>query len=191
MIAYLFWHKPREGVDQERYEQAAQGFHRSLQRASPAGFRCSALLRAGSVPWLEGQGWCEDWYLVDDFCALGVLNEAAVAVGHRSAHDQVAGRYGGGSGGIYKLIEGRCDSIDHPLAVWVSRPHGATARGLGDLLGDGMDRERASLWRRQMVLGPAPEYCLLTGEAPAGVSTTRLPAGWEASLQQREVIFDG
>jgi hypothetical protein len=192
VIAYLFWHAPRrQEVDRDSYEQAAEGLHRSLRRSRPAGLLRSALLRAGSVPWLEGQGWYEDWYLVEDFCALGVLNEAAVAVGHRSAHDQIARRYGEGAGGVYKLIEGGCDSIDHSLAIWVSRPAGAAARGLGDMLGDGMDHERASLWRRQMVLGPGPEYCLLAGETPAGVSATRLPTGWKASVQRREVIFDG
>ena len=41
-----------------------------------------------------------------------------------------------------------------------------------------MDPEHASLWRRQFVLGPAPEYCLLAPEAPAGVAPTRLPEGW-------------
>jgi hypothetical protein len=59
------------------------------------------------------------------------------------------------------------------------------------MLGDGMDRERASLWRRALVLGPAPEYCLLAAEPPAGVSPARLPQGWQAGVQRRDAIFGG
>lgn len=191
MIAYLLWHRCRQEADPQAYERAAQRFHRSLRRSPPVGLLRSALLRASEAPGLPGEGWYEDWYLLEDFCALGVLNEAAVAAGHRSAHDEVARRYESGAGAVYKLIEGTCDSVAHPISIWVSRPPGAVAPGIGDMLGDGMDRERASLWRRQMVLGPAPEYCLLAGEAPAGVSATRLPAGWKASVLEREVIFDG
>lgn len=189
MLAYLLWHRPRQGADRAAYEQAAQRFHRSLRHAPPAGLRRSLLLRAGELPWLAGDGWYEDWYLLDDFCALGVLNEAAVAAGHRSSHDEIARRYASGAGGLYRLIEGGCESIAHPLGIWVSRPPGARAPGVGDLLGDGMDHERASLWRRQLVLGPAPEYCVLAGEPPAGVSATRLPEGWQASVLAREAIF--
>lgn len=147
-------------------------------------------MRAASLPWLAGEGWCEDWHLLDDFSALGVLNEAAVAAGHRSAHDEVAGLYGGGAGAVYKLLEGNGEIVQ-PQAVWVSRPPGAKALPLGDLLGDGMDRESASLWRRQLVLGPAPEYCVLTGESPQGVSPARLPKGWQAHVIERQPILVG
>ena len=41
-----------------------------------------------------------------------------------------------------------------------------------------MDPATAGLWRRCLGLGPAPEFCLLAAEAPAGVAPTRLPAGW-------------
>lgn len=190
MIAYIFWHKPRDGVDRAAYQQAAVRFHRSLRRAPPAGFRRSALLNAGGAPWLHGEGWYEDWYLLDDFCALGVLNEGAVAAGHRSVHDSIARLYGGGAGGVYRLLEGARTSLPLRDAIWVSRPAGAAAPALGDMLGDGMDFERASLWRRQLVLGPAPEYCLLSEQPPAGVSASRLPSGWQASALEREVIFE-
>jgi hypothetical protein len=191
VIAYLLWHRPRQGIDRDAYEQAAERFHRSLAHARPVGLRCSALLRAGAPPWLAGEGWYEDWYLLEDFGALGVLNEAAVATGHRSAHDKVAHAFGSGAGALYKLIEGNGDSIAHTLAVWVSRPAGAVAPGLGDMLGDGMDRKGASLWRRALVLGPAPEYCLLADEPPAGVSPARLPQGWQSVVQRRDAIFGG
>ncbi len=81
-----------------------------------------------------------------------------------------------------------------PAAGGLRRPAAATtharcgshrARGherpaLAQLLGDGIDPERDSLWRRCLVLGPAPEYCLLAAEAPAGVAPGRLPSGWTA-----------
>lgn len=133
----------------------------------------------------------EDWYLLEDFAALGVLNEAAVAQGHRSAHDGVARRFGTGAGGLYGLLEGQADLARSPLAVWVTRPPGAASRAMGDLLGDGIDPKHASLWRRQLVLGPAPEYCLLTREPPAGVAPTRLPDGWRACVGERELIWHG
>jgi len=76
------------------------------------------LLRVAELPWFEAgagdrgseaapaAGGYEDWYLIEDFAALGVLNEAAVGRGHRSAHDQVARRFGVGAGGMYGLLEG-------------------------------------------------------------------------------------
>ncbi|HYM56026.1 MAG TPA: hypothetical protein VES97_11725 [Solirubrobacteraceae bacterium] len=196
MIAYLFWHRPREGVAVEDYEQSQVAFHRSLAHVPPAGFLGSACYRAAELPWLGGAAGCEDWYFVEDFAALGVLNEAAVGRGHRTAHEQAARRFGAGAGGLYGLIEGRptahLRSVEEAtVTVWIARPPGSQRRALGELLGDGMDPERASLWRRQLVLGPAPEFCLLAPEPPSGVGPTRLPAGWTATTFEREVLWSG
>ncbi len=196
MLAYLLWHRPGEGVERDVYEHALKRFHGSLAHSPPAGFCGSAVYRAGDLPWhAEGAGY-EDWYLVDDFTALGVLNEAAVAHGHRTSHDEVAHRFGGAMGGLYGLLEGHAELSDAPLAVWVARPPGAERGALGALLGDGMDPRHASLWRRALVLGPAPEYCLLVpgrsqADSPAGVSPTRLPHGWRATACTREVLWIG
>jgi hypothetical protein len=191
VLAYLLWHRRRQEVELDAYERAAERFHRSLRHAPPAGFHGSSLIRVGALPWMPDGDWHEDRYLVEDFSALGVLNEAAVAAGHRGAHDQIARRHGSSAGGLYRLIEGRCETVAHPLSVWVSRPSGAQAPGLGDMLGDGMDPQRVGLWRRQMVLGPAPEYWLLSEELPAGAAPARLPQGWRASTVRGEVIFGG
>jgi hypothetical protein len=196
ILAYLFWHRPRESSEVEAYERAHLAFHRSLARVPPAGLIGSACYRAAQVPWLDGLEGYEDWYFVEDFAALGVLNEAAVGHGHRSVHDEVARRFGSGAGGLYALIEG------HPIghvgeaeqvtaALWVARPPGSQRHPLGELLGDGMDPEHASLWRRQLVFGPAPEFCLLAAEPPAGVAPTRLPAGWTVTSIEREVLWRG
>jgi hypothetical protein len=205
VLAYLFWHRPLDPAGVEAYEQAQLAFHRSLARSRPMGMCGSASFRVPEIPWLGSPpggtdqpdapvlGY-EDWYLVEDYTALGVLNEAAVGRGHRTPHDDAARRFGGGAGGLYGLIEGeRSDllSATASLAVWVHRPPGSERRPLGEMLGDGMDPSRASLWRRQLVFGPAPEFCLLAGEAPPGVAPARLPDGWSATTLQRECLWSG
>ena len=42
-----------------------------------------------------------------------------------------------------------------------------------------MDPRSASLWRRLLVLGPAPEYCLVAHEASAGVAEHAVARGLE------------
>jgi len=54
-----------------------------------------------------------------------------------------------------------------------------------------MDPGSASLWRRQFVLGPAAEFCVLGREVPAGVSPERLPSGWSARVIERELLSGG
>jgi hypothetical protein len=194
VLAYLFWHRPRDPDAAGPYEDALVAFHRSLARSLPVGTRASASFRVAELPWLEGGGGYEDWYLLEDFAALGVLNEAAVGRGHRSTHDEAAHRFGTGTGGLYGLIEGEpCAEAlgEATTAVWVARPPGSERRGLGELLGDGMDPANASLWRRQLVFGPAPEFCLLAAEVPSGVAATRLPEGWSSTILDREALWSG
>jgi len=145
----------------------------------------------------------EDWYLVEDYASLGVLGEAATGRGHRSTHEEIAVRSSAGAGGLYTLLEGEPDAqalSAASLAVWIAPPPGGASRrraaatgepGCAELLGDGMDRERASLWRRALVLGPAPEFCALGHEVPPGVSPARLPRGWRARTLVREVLWSG
>lgn len=205
MLAYVFWHRPRDPSRAEGYEQTLLAFHRSLARSAPVGMSASASFRLGELPWLapltdapggmvEARGGYEDWYLLEDFAALGVLNEAAVGRGHATSHDAIARGYGAGAGALYGLVEGEpcaASLADASLAVWVERPSGGPDRGLGELLGDGMQPAHASLWRRHLVLGPAPEFCLLAKEPPQGVAPARLPEGWTASALTRDVLWSG
>jgi hypothetical protein len=207
VLAYVFWHRPRVQDAISAYEQAEIAFHRSLARERPAGLVGSAVFRVAELPWLApagavdgqphgGAAGYEDWYLVEDYTALGVLNEAAVGRGHRTVHDELAHRFGAGAGGLYGLVEGELapglDSIGGAaIAVWVARTPGVERRPLGELLGDGMDPRHASLWRRQLVFGPAPELCLLAPEPPPGVAPTRLPPGWTARSLTRETLWHG
>jgi hypothetical protein len=132
-----------------------------------------------------------------------VLNGAATGRGHRTSHDEVAVRSREGAGGLYALLEGEPDAqalAGASVAVWITpQLHGASRRrtaagvedGVAELLGDGMDGARASLWRRQLVLGPAPEFCAVGAEVPPGASSARLPRGWRSTTLQREVLWGG
>jgi hypothetical protein len=198
MIAYLSWHRAAAGVVQEAYEQALTRFHRSLAHRPPSGFRSSAAMRLSELPWLAGVDGAardapgyEDWYLLDDWAAVGVLEEAAVARGHESAHHAIASRAGAAAGSVYRLVEGSARPQAEGVAVWVAREAGHDPPSLGALLGDGMDPRRDGLWRRCLGLGPAPEYCMLAGETPAGVAASRLPGGWVAHSVAREAVWGG
>ncbi len=197
MLAYLFWHRPQADTDPASYEQALLSFHRSLAHRRPVGLRTSQSFRVAELPWLpapgpEGSaptGGYEDWYLLEDFNSLGVLGEAAVGRGHRTAHDHAARLFGSGTAGLFALQEGDADALSTaPAAVWVARAPGSAEPLLGEMLDDGALRGSSCLWRRQLVLGPAPEFCLLADTVPAGVSPERLPGGWSARTITREEL---
>jgi hypothetical protein len=188
MLAYVFWHRPAAGVAPEDYAVLIRRFHHSIAARPPAGFVRSASFRAPGPNWLGDEPAFEDWYVVEDFAALGVLNAAAVGRGHLGVHDAAARHAGPGAGGVYGLLEGTATLTHTLVAVWIERPRGVEAPLLAALLGDGMDGAQAGLWQRQLSLGPAPEYCVLAAEAPSGVAATRLPRGWRATVVARDSL---
>jgi hypothetical protein len=157
MLAYVFWHRPAAAVGAAEYESRLAAFHDRLRAQPPAGFRGSASFRVDQ-PWI-GDGY-EDWYLVDDWHSVGVLNAAAVDQSHRADHDAVAHEAGTGAGGLFALQSGYLAVADAGTAEWsAAKP-------------ESPGTEHA-LWQRQMVLGPAPEFCLLT----RGDALTRVAGG--------------
>ena len=197
MLAYLSWHRAAPGVDAAVYERALEHFHRSLAHRPPTAFRGSATFTVAELPWLaagEGagdEGGYEDWYLLEDWSAVGVLEEAAVSRGHLTAHHNLAALAGAATGSVYRLIEGSAQPQASGAAVWVSRSPGHENPSLAALLADGMDPALGGLWRRCLGLGPAPEFCLLAADAPAGVAPGRLPSGWTARTLERKAIWNG
>ena len=150
MLAYVFWHRPRSGVDRDAYEDAQRAFHRSL----PIDSACFLL---ATLPFEADSGY-EDWYLVDDWTALGVLNEMAVDERHRPSHDDAAEHSGKGWGGVYALVRGEAE-IPAGTA-WLEKPRGVDSKEFLASL------PHETVWRRQMVLGPAPEFCAVKGASP-------------------------
>ena len=151
MLAYVFWHRPRPGADRDEYEDALARFHSSLDNPS-ASFRLDAL------PFGDGEPGYEDWYLVDDWAALGELNVAAVDAAHRPRHDAAAELAAHGWGGVYALLRGPAEPP--ATARWRHRAP---------------DEPELAVWQRQMVLGPAPEYCVSEPRGEAPRPTGRVP----------------
>jgi hypothetical protein len=172
VLAYVFWHQPSRAADVPEYEQHLAAFHERLRADPPEGFRESVVFRV-DVPWL-GPGY-EDWYLVGDWSALGVLNAAAVDASHKVDHDSVAGEAAKGAGGIYELHAGELALRDAAPGEWSGKPLGEPYRQWEGSLVEGRDPADFALWQRQMVLGPAPEYCLFAA-TPGHVSRVVPPA---------------
>ena len=171
MLAYLFWHQPAAHQPPDKYEQALIAFHQRLRDVPVPGLMASGSARVGGLPWMAGDGY-EDWYAVDDYGALGVLNDAAVDSAHADAHDLVAFAASFGAGGLYALERG---PIDAPAGycVWLTKPSAVTYPDFRQQLGAQTAGETVAVYRRQMVLGPAPEFRVTAGRElsmPASMS---------------------
>jgi hypothetical protein len=154
MLAYLFWHRPRGGVSREAYEPRLLAFHAALAEAAVT----SASFRLEQLPFATRDGY-EDWYLVDDWSAIGTLSELAIQGVEGSRHETVAQLSGESWGGLYALVRGPAAA---PAGViW-------TAKLPGEDLDSLLRRHAgATVWRRQLALGPAPELCVAQEASPA------------------------
>lgn len=166
MLAYLFWHCLRDGESREHYEQALVAFHRRLRTVPVRGLAASGTARiAAGLPWMTGEGY-EDWYAVEDYAALGMLNRTATDAAHLDAHDLVAHAASFGTGGLYALERGRLRA-NNDRCIWVSKPDGVSYPDLRELLQRHAGSDDISVWRRQLVLGPAPEFRLSANSLPS------------------------
>jgi len=159
LLAYVFWHWHRPEVTAMGYEDRQRGFHAAFRTSPPPGFIDSFSVGITDAPWLAGREAYEDWYLLQDFNALGLLNEAAVSGSRTQPHDAAASAAAGGAGGVYRLRRGT--ALRQPrYACWFGKPEGTSYRELFARLDPVVDSLESALWMRQMVLGPAKEFCL-------------------------------
>jgi hypothetical protein len=183
VLAYVFWHWPRPGVDAKEYEDRQRRFHAALVADPPRGFASSFSVAVERAPWgNESHATYEDWYLVHDFAALGELNDAAVSGSRTSSHDAAASVAAGGTAGLYRLrLGGLTTRPAH--AAWFAKPSGLTYAQLFDSLAPIVAEARATLWLRQLTFGPAPELCLQSASrlalpAPLAPTNVLLRSVW-------------
>ncbi|MBV9134487.1 MAG: hypothetical protein JO318_17415 [Chloroflexi bacterium] len=169
MLAYVFWHWPAPDHRAAEYEQLQADFHAALAQAHPPGFECSLVFRVdGEAPWLGGSPAYADWYLVRDSAALDPLNVAAVTGVCEQPHAKVAHAMAAGAGSLLAL---RGDADPNVGAArhltWLTKPR---PMPYTDFYAAVSATPAASLWRRTMVLGPNPEFALLTAAAPPALT---------------------
>jgi hypothetical protein len=170
LLAYVFWHWKRAEITATDYENRQRSFHAALAAEPLSGFLGSFSVHLSHAPWAAGgDDAYEDWYLVQDFGALGLLNEAAVSASRAVTHDAAAAIAAGGAGGVYRLRHG--DALRQPqYAHWFAKPDGMSYSELFARLASLVDQVQGALWMRQMVLGPAREFCMHAA-APVSLPT--------------------
>jgi hypothetical protein len=173
LLAYVFFHRAAPRVEVSGYEAALRRFHASLAVAPPPGFFGSNTFRIG-----DGYG---DWYFVESSAALDPLNEAAVTGARSAGHDAVAHMSRDGAGKLLALMSGR-PRTEPGLEIRFSKPAGMSYGDLYERLKPWTDRPELTLWRRMMVLGPPPEFCLV---APSEI---QLPDEMRPEVLRRQPI---
>jgi len=155
VLAYVFSHRPAAGVDVDGYEAAMREFHASLAADGPRGF-------GGSLTYRIGDRY-SDWYLLDDSAALDALNEAAVSGPRATPHHAVARMAVDAAGKLLSLAAGEHDAAAG-CEMRFAKPQGMTYAALYSSLESATRAKGTGLWRRMMVLGPPPEFCLTAPE---------------------------
>jgi hypothetical protein len=173
VLAYVFSHRPADGVETAAYEDGLRRFHSALASASPSGFIASATFRVG--------GAFADWYLLESSAALDVLNTAAVSGERAAAHDAAARMAADGAGKLLSLASGQA-SMEGRFEIRFAKPAGMTYLDLYARLKKWTGAPGISLWRRMMVLGPPPEFSILTP------SELELPADMRPEVVRRHPI---
>jgi hypothetical protein len=166
MLAYVFWHWPLPSAD--HYRQRLVEFHNRLGTFPPERFLGSTSAQISDAPWMPGVAQAfEDWYFVEDFAALGLLNDAAASGPRQAHHDEAARLANGGSGGLYALCSGEVLGTPPPASLWFGKPSGFSYLQFHAALDEALSSVPHALWQRQLVFGPAAEYCLHTTADPA------------------------
>jgi hypothetical protein len=160
-LGYVFWHRPRPGVPLKEYERKLLAFQRSIKAHPPEGLVDATSFRGRASPWSRsGAATYEDWYLVRDYASLGALNQSAVGGPNARPHDEVAAESADGAGGLYRLRRAGLRLGEARFATWMSKPAGTPYHSFLLVL-DKLTRDRKTdLWQRELVLGPAPEFCV-------------------------------
>lgn len=171
---YFFWHRPRPGTGVPAYEAALFEFQTRLRQSAPylTGLGTGRLPEPpfpGSLADLPNPPtvpWYEDWYAGPDWSCLERLNRDAVHPPLTEAHAAIARPSQDGRGGLYGYDTGRPRrGPDAPESFWCRKPEGLSYENFHAALDPLLARTNATLWRRVMVLAPAPEF-LITSDAP-------------------------
>jgi hypothetical protein len=173
MLAYVFWHAVPDALAAAEYEKALLHFGQALASAQIPGLLGNASYSIDRTAWLGEPGY-EDWAWLEGSWALDALNERAVSGTMEQPHNAIARMTKhGGFGALYYLVAGEHKIAADSKVVWLSRPRGINWRDTMPGIVQSANSE-VTVWRRQMVLGPSPEFAVI---GPADLALT-VPKGW-------------
>jgi hypothetical protein len=112
--------------------------------------------------------------MVNDSAALDPLNIAAVSGVCEAPHTDVARAMAAGAGSLLALHGDHANVAAARHAAWLTKPRSMPYESFYTTVASLPAAEQSSLWRRQMVLGPTPEFALL-GLAPPALPDTFQP----------------
>jgi hypothetical protein len=108
-----------------------------------------------------------DWYLLSDSAAIDPLNVAAVSGACERPHAEVAHAMAAGVGSLFSLRGEESPTLAHARhATFLTKPRSMPYESFYSSV-SAIAPSEASLWRRALVLGPTPEFALLTSSSPA------------------------
>ena len=132
-------------------------FQNDLAGSKPPGFIGATSFQIEAVPWLSDLPGYEDWYLLDGTWAMDPLNAFAISDHVQAPHDSVAAMMEQGHGGLYGHAGGESMPAPRSTIHWLTRPRGIQWQPAIEAVRGSCPQAKA--WRRQMVLGPAAEFC--------------------------------
>lgn len=164
-LHYIFWHWPKADVDLAVYASRLHLFQEALAAEVGAGLLGrTAVYRSETPPWVPVKGYIfSDWFTLANGNALDRMNEAAVAKNVRQPHAEIAALYGGGAGSLYdRKTGGDFDPLAVQFTQWFAKPAGMAYAEIYARLEFATKLESTWVLRRRMVLGPSPEFCMVS-----------------------------
>lgn len=155
MLAWVFWHTRRPDADAKEYGTTLEELHSSLGRLKLEGHLGTRALQYSAVPWLSSSTEVhEDWYYLKSSAALDALDASIADEPLRSVHLRIVRQAESGIGGLYRLRSGT--PMDAPVRCsWLAKPRHLSYDDFIATAG-----RSGTVWSRQMVLGPTPEFCV-------------------------------
>lgn len=162
MIAYVFWHQKMELVSSKTYESALITFHRSLYNFGVRGYIGSQTFKIEGAYWMGAtESGYEDWYLLEDSGVMDKINQAAISGSVKDPHNAAAHMATNLHAGLYVIKSPYPSFLNGKSATWFTKPK---EMSLDQIINSHSDSNKrfGDLWMRQMVLGPTPEYCIVS-----------------------------
>jgi hypothetical protein len=171
MLHFVFFHWPQLTVDRGVYKERLMHFHERLREALPrAGYPGSVVFEMDNPPGVLFQGRLfSDWYAVNAWNFIERFKTTAVGE-VVTEHNAVAQWMAGGAGAMYDVRGGtNAPPVAARSSYWFSKPPGMSYAALDAQLAPLIAMPDVTLWQRQLVLGPTPEF-VLTSPEPLSLS---------------------